>query len=133
MENQTNISDMHAEHRQWQQDLAFYREEMTIFGDRLREVVSKNPPPDVVTWVVHFQNQFVIQNQMIDEILQSVRSHEHEMKQLIEQGTQAVDGRLVGHHAEARGKVQVFSRLYHALKNDLNQFLSKHLVGQAAE
>jgi hypothetical protein len=126
---QDNLSDMHTEHRQWQENLLFYQDELRTFQDRLREVTSKNPSAEVMSWVEHFQNQFNIQQQLIDELTHALRQHEHAMKESLT--SEANDQSGLQDHAEERGKMRVFDRFQKELKNDLNKFLEKNLLGQA--
>jgi hypothetical protein len=125
------IGDMHAEHRQWQENLLFYQDELHTFQDRLREVTSKNPPAEVIAWVEHFQNQFGIQQQLIEEMTHSLREHERDMKATLEGGASAESEARLHDHAEERGKMRVFDRFHQELKKDLTKFLAKNLVGQA--
>ncbi len=125
------IGDMHAEHRQWQENLLFYQDELRTFQDRLREVTSKTPSAEVMAWVEHFQNQFGIQQQLIDEITHSLREHERDMKATLEGGASAENEAWLHDHAEERGKMRVFDRFHQEQKKNLTKFLAKNLVEQA--
>jgi hypothetical protein len=130
-EQSNNPADMHAEHRQWQENLLFYQDELRTFQDRLREVTSKNPGAEVQAWVEHFQNQFTIQQELIDELNHHFREHERAIKDSLQSSDASDSEARLNDHAEEKGKMKVFERFQQELKKDLNKFLAKNLLGQA--
>jgi hypothetical protein len=62
------IPKLHLEHRQWIAELNFYKEEIRIFESYLENVVNRNTAIEARAQVEHFQNQFIREKEVIDEL-----------------------------------------------------------------
>jgi vacuolar-type H+-ATPase subunit B/Vma2 len=122
-----HIGELHQEHRAWAQELAFFQEEMSLLKTSLGEVAMINTDKELLAQVDHFENQFIIQQQLIGEMQHEIHLHEHTLKQMVEENPVASEHRLVADHPELRDKMQVFKKLYGERKNEFNQFLAKSM------
>ncbi len=120
-----HVGELHQEHREWAQELTFFQEEMGLLKTSLGEASIKNTDKELLARVDHFENQFIIQQELIDEMQHEIHLHEHTLTQTVEKNPVASDHRLVADHPDLRGKMQVFKKLYGELKNEFNQFLAK--------
>jgi NAD-dependent SIR2 family protein deacetylase len=85
------IYDQHQIHQDWLSRLQFYKEEIYILKERLQEITSKNSSKEALAKAEHFQNQFIVQRNNIDELVHSIKVHEDKIVQEIEKMPPALD------------------------------------------
>ncbi len=127
MEAQKHFSELHTEHNEWINKLLFYKEEIQTFKSRLEEVVKANNTIEITSNVEHFQNQFIRQNEVIDELKHEIKQHENNLAKQIEANPTASDHRLTTDHSGLRDQMNIFEKIYDDLKNEYTQFLVKSL------
>ena len=127
MESKANIFNQHAENTDWTNRLSFYKDEIKIMTGRLVEVASKNSSDEVLAQVEHFQNQFIIQRNNIDEALHAVRINEDALQEEVNSNPVAVDHRSVAYHAEEKEMVESFEKNLNDLRAEFNEFVAKWL------
>ena len=120
-----SIYSQHEENTQWVNKLQFYRDELQILNGRLEEITTKNNQEEVLKEVEHFQNQWIIQRNNIDEILHKVNENERSLQEEINSNPVAVDHRKVEYHAEEKNLVEGFEKNFNDLREDFNRFASK--------
>jgi hypothetical protein len=125
MKEKTFIFDQHAENQDWLKRLDFYKEELLIVNERLGELTRKNNDSNFLKEVEHFQNQFVIQRNSIDELGHNIRSNENQLIQEINQNPVAVDHRKVETHEAEAEFMGYFEKNFANLRAEFNQFASK--------
>ena len=127
MENKRYISELHADHKEWISKLSFYKEEIVSFEMRLGEVARANNTKEISAQVEHFQNQFIRQGELIDELKHAIQQHEKVLSEAVETNPVASDHRYVSDHGMLREQVKTFENIYHDLKVEFSHFLSKSL------
>lgn len=125
MTTKTHLTELHKEHAQWLKDFAFYKDEIAIFKKRLSEVSAKNTDQGLKVLVSHFENQFKINENVMDELQHVVVVQEDSFRKLLESNPVAAEHRLVEDYADSRGQKKMFDKLYQELKSDYQKFLSK--------
>ena len=125
MKEKTFIFDQHAENQDWLKRLDFYKEELSIVNERLEELTRKNNNSNFLKEVEHFQNQFLIQRNSIDELGHNIRSNENQLIQEINQNPVAVDHRKVETHEAEADFMGYFEKNFANLRAEFNQFASK--------
>lgn len=127
MENKTQkpLYDLHFDHVEWLNKLAFYKDEIKILKHRLDEIVTKNNNKEVMASVEHFENQFKIQNNAIDEIKHNVKQEENKVLSNIQGNQTAVDHRKINFSQELIDQVNSFEKNFNDIRHELNSFLSK--------
>lgn len=73
MSRKTNVRHWNSGHNDRLRALRFYKEEIDILDKRLAEIAGKNTAHEVAAQVEHFQNQFVLHRNNIDELGHSIR------------------------------------------------------------
>mgnify|MGYP003472113139 CR=1 FL=1 len=71
------VYDLHAEHREWLNKIAFYKDEIKIMRHRLEQVTEKNTSKEVLALVEHFQNQLIVQDEQNDILRHNVKEYEN--------------------------------------------------------
>jgi hypothetical protein len=125
MTEKTFIYDQHTENQDWLKRLDFYKEELSILNERLVELTRKNNDSNFLKEVEHFQNQFLIQRNSIDELGHNIRANENQLIQEIKHNPVAVDHRKVEHHDAEADFIGYFEKNFANLRAEFNQFASK--------
>ncbi len=125
MTTKANIIDQHLENQDWLKRLDFYKEEINILKERLEEVTSKNNAPEFLKDVEHYQNQFIVQRNNIDELAHSIKVNESGLVKEVNANPVAVDHRKVESHAAEADFIAYFEKNFSGLRADYNKFLSK--------
>jgi NAD-dependent SIR2 family protein deacetylase len=120
-----NIIDQHLENQDWLKRLDFYKEEITILKERLDEVTKKNNASDFLKDVEHFQNQFIVQRNNIDELAHSIKMNEQGLVKEVNSNPVAVDHRKVENHLAEEEFIVYFEKNFAELRGEYNRFLSK--------
>ncbi len=123
METKEFIYDQHQKHLDYLNRLEFYTEEIAILKERLSEVTAKNTDKEVLKQVEHFQNQFIIQLNNIDELKHNIKIHENELQMEVAKNPTAVDHRKVIVDDKTQDFMRYFEQNFNELRKEFNLFL----------
>ncbi len=123
METKEFIYDQHQKHLDYLNRLEFYTEEIAILKERLSEVTAKNTDKEVLKKVEHFQNQFIIQRNNIDELKHTIKIHENELQMEVAKNPTAVDHRKVIVDDKTQDFMRYFEQNFNELRKEFNLFL----------
>ena len=124
-ENRKYIGDLHFELNLWINELKFYKDEIKIFNGRLEEIVNKNTSMEVLKELEHFQNQYIRENEVIDELRHELKQHENILEKESKDHPVAIEHRYFEDHTELRDQVNQFNKIYAELKEEFMRFLTK--------
>ncbi len=122
-----HINDLHFDHQEWLNRLRFYKDEITIFEHRLEDIVKRNTTMEVMAELEHFQNQYIREREVIDELRHDIKQHENFLERESKERPTAIDHRLFADHSGLRDRVETFERLYGELKHELHRWLAKRM------
>jgi hypothetical protein len=77
METNEKLADLHSEHANWQNRIAGFKEEIKGLNDRLGQILSKLNPRDVPPMAEHFQNQLILQRDVLDIMRHDFKQYEN--------------------------------------------------------
>lgn len=126
-ETKVYLSDLHFEHRQWISELHFWEEEITSFRKRLGEVVVRYTSNEIRASIEHFQNQFILHDEVIDILKKDVKTHEKMVAQEAEEKPVAIDRVKFDDHITLRDRMDTQRTIYGELKSEYYSFLSKSM------
>lgn len=122
------IPKLHLEYRNWIAELIFCKEEITRFERYLEGVVNKTDDVVVRAEVEHFQNQFIREKEVIDELKHKLHISErqlaHFVKELSGMGLESIK---MDNHTKLRDDVRTFRKIYTELKEDFRRFEAENL------
>jgi hypothetical protein len=121
------LSDLHFEHRQWSSELKFWEEEIISFRKRLGEVVVRYTSNEIRASIEHFQNQFILHDEVIDILKKDVKTHEKMIAQEAEEQPVAIDRVRFDDHISLRERMDTQRTIYGDLKAEYYSFLSKSM------
>ena len=120
-------SDLYFEHKQWRRELFFWEDEIKSFKNRLVELVNRWTDKEVLAQLEHYQNQFIIQENIIDKFQEDINMHETNIAAHFKKGEDVLDTVLVKKHIEFRNNMDVQRQIYTDLKKEFYRFLSKYM------
>jgi hypothetical protein len=117
------LEDLHFEHILWKRRLLFEKDELRIYQNRLEEVSPKWTDINVKKKVEHFHNVFLINNNVLDELIHDINSKEREISLQAKDNPIAIDHVYFDDHSELRERVETQLKLYGELKHEYLDFL----------
>lgn len=125
VEERVFLKDLHFDHEVWANELEFYKNEITIFNRRLEEIVQKYTKKEVLMDLEKFQNQYIRQKEVIDELAHKIRIHEQALARYAKEHPIAIEHQYFRDHTSLRDEYEIFVKIYQELKTDFMRFLAK--------
>ena len=122
METKTTISQLHEEHKTWLNKLLFYKDELSIMANRIKEIGEKNTSTEARSLCDHFNNLLIIQREQIDILNHDIKSHESYLEAALKD---IIDHQKFTDHKKHRESIATFEKLFKDLREELIDFLSK--------
>ena len=121
----TTVSQCGNDHSAWLKSLDFYDEEFDILENRLVGIVKKNNGQEAMAGVEHFQNQFIVQRNNIDELMHSIKEHDAKVAADVKVHAGKIETELVNEHNRLHEQVDTFEKIVKDLRQEFNSFLSR--------
>ena len=67
-----SMAHVHLMCEDWKRELKYFKSEVPFFRKKLEEVASKNTSQEIMVQVEHFENNFRIMSENLDELLQAI-------------------------------------------------------------
>ena len=125
MKNTVHISDLNFEHNNWKQELAFQKDELKIFQNRLDEVVVRWTDKGVLSQIEQFQNNIIRYNEVHDTLLHDLNEHANELSQFAQDHPVAIDHVHFTDHTEFRDKMDTQRTIFADFKKKFFRFLTE--------
>lgn len=117
------LSDLHFEHQHWLKELDFFKQEVSVFEKRLAEISSRNTAMEVRQQLESFQNQFIRQKEVIDEVKHRINEHENELSAYAKDNPVAIDRVHFDDHSGLREEMNTFRTIFNELKDNFYKFV----------
>lgn len=120
-----SIEKIHFDHRLWMNELSFFSDELKIYERRLEDLVTKNNNGKVLSLLEQFQNQFIRQREVLEELHHDIKVHEQKIGEAIRRGEEdPIDPEL---HNSMKEEMESYRNIYTDLKRKFYSFLAKYL------
>lgn len=126
MQTKVHITELHGEIQEWKSQVEFIRDTTKTLIKELSEVAQKNNQAEITSVVESFQNRFIRQNEVCDELAHDVKLADAELAEKAK-GNPAADRVLVEDLKELRDRAQTNMKLFGELREEYQAFLSKVL------
>jgi cobalamin biosynthesis protein CbiD len=120
-----NMYKQHEENKDWMSRVAFYKDEITILQGVLSEIASKNTGDEALKEVEHYQNQFIVQRDNLDQLAHNIQLNEQKFQQEVTDNPVAVDHRRTEYHQSEKDFIEYFENNFKGLRTDFKTFSSK--------
>lgn len=119
----TTIPNLHLEYTQWMSELNFFKEEIKRFEHQLESVINRNTQVGVTSQVEHFQNRFIREKEVIDELKHKLHLSERQLagfvKELNGLGLHSIK---MDNHIRLRDDMRTYRKMYAELKSEFRGF-----------
>src|SRR6478672_12001874 len=78
-----SVRSLHLEYQLWIRELIFYKEEIKIFENHLEQLVTRNTNSFMRAQSEHFQNQFILQKEVIDHLKHDLNVSEKQLASFV--------------------------------------------------
>ena len=120
MKPQESVYKDHAENREFESRLAFYKDELSIFENQLENVAKEEKHQRQLAKIEKFQNQLEIQKNNINDLTHELQRDE---KIIDKQFTKVANLSEAVHHSKEKELLGSFEKNFKELKEDFQSFL----------
>lgn len=126
--NTFHISRMNNEQNDWQRGLEFYKQELQIHTHRLSDVSGMyESKAELKPNVEHFQNQFIVQRNNIDQLAHDLGSFEKKVSHETQEMAQHISSDTLKEQDVLRDRYTALENTINALRHEHNSFLAKYI------
>jgi hypothetical protein len=119
---------LHLEYQLWIVELNFDIELIKIFEDHLAYIVSHNASKKLMPQIEQFQNQFICQHEVIDELKHDLNISEKQLAAFVRDMVPVgFENERLDNHSELRERFLTFRNLFEDLKSRFRQFETEWL------
>lgn len=120
--NQADASQLHMDHTLWSKELSFFADELAVFENRLSDLVRKGHDPEMLAQLEHYQNQFIRQKEVLDELRHEIGLHEQKIAHLLKDN-KGIPSDMKTHHDQVAEQMGDYRRIYNDLKTAFQRYL----------
>lgn len=106
----------------WERLLDFFKQENSYLKTRLSEVLDNKTDKDFLALAEHFQNQFILKDEFIDEMLHDAREQERNLHILADKKA-TIEERLIKKQQKIRNEMEFLEKDFNRMKNEFNKYL----------
>ena len=119
-----SIRSLHLEYQLWTRELAFYKEEIKIFEEHLTNILERNTNDNAVpVQVEHFQNQFILQKEVIDFLKHDLHVSEKQLARFVSDlSGEGIEGIKMDNHGRLRERMATFRKIFREMKHEFRRF-----------
>jgi hypothetical protein len=120
-----NDTLLNYEHTDWLRAIDFFKDDLSVLQKRLAEVAFKNSRESVQSGVEHFQNQFIIQKNNLDELRHYVNEHIAHVQDKYSAAHPLAGNDLIAEHEQRKLEFLSLEKTMANLRHEFNTFLAK--------
>jgi hypothetical protein len=118
------LKQYHHENLTWVRSLEFFKQENSFLKNRLSEVVDITSDRDVLAQAEHFQNQFIIKDEFLDQLRHDVHEQERILTEKYVRTGNVVDDYVSNRQRKLREQMEYLERDFSSLRNEFNRYLT---------
>ena len=124
--NKVSITHLSNAHNRWLRSLQFYKQELEILRNMLYEIARKNTRDSVMKEIDHYENQFKIQVENIDQLSHDIQQNITKIGKEAEASTAGyIDGDLVSTHNALEEKFEREETIINELRATFHHFAAE--------
>jgi hypothetical protein len=125
MKNHVNIKHIKNLNNDGLRGTAFYKQELGILQERLQEIAADNTTREVQEEVEHFQNQFLIHGNYLDELKQDIHVNDQDIEaELLLTGTMVSEA-VANEHSLIHERYLNEEKIFNDLRHEFNSMAAK--------
>lgn len=124
LKDSSTLNQFQFEISSWIRYVEFLNQENTHLKNRLSEVIDQIKDRENLALAEHFQNQFIIKDDVYDHILHDLKKQAHKWKNIQSISSTAIQEELNKTQKNLREQIEFIERDYAVLFKDYNTYLS---------
>jgi len=125
MESTASIEQFQVELQSWKRELSSSKEEIKSFEKELAGLAAHSHNRDIFPHIEHFQNNFIRQKEVIDELRHDLPDSTRRMESIFYSTSNGTEHDV---HAELLDRMDMFRKLYLELREKFRRFEADHLI-----
>jgi hypothetical protein len=121
------LEQLHHENQTWVRSIDFFKQENAYLKNRLSQVVDKTFDKVFLAQAEHFQNQFIIKDEFMDELKHDVNEQGRIMRDRYLKAGISVDDVVIRRQSKLRDQIEFLERDFTKLRNEFNTYLAQML------
>lgn len=118
-----SVRGLHLEYQLWMNELSFDKQEIALFEKQLEPIVANYTDTTVRGRAEQFQNRFIRQKEVIDELKHRLHGSEVQLAAFArDMSGMGLDSVRMDNHVKLRDEVRRFRELYTELKTEFRRF-----------
>jgi hypothetical protein len=120
----SKLEQFHHENLTWGRSLDFFKQENAYLKNRLSQVVDKNTDREFLAQAEHFQNQFIIKDEFVDQLKHDVNEQERTLRIRYMATGNSVDDKIIERQQKLREQMHYLEKDFTQLRNEFNNYLT---------
>ena len=121
------LEQYHHENMTWLRSIDFFKQENSFLKNRLAEVVDGTTDRGFLAQAEHFQNQFIIKDEFLDELRHEVNEQERDLTVQFRHQSFSADIVMKDRQQQLRGQMQYLEKEFSNLRYEFNYYLASDL------
>lgn len=117
------LEQFHHENMTWVRSLDFFKQENNFLKNRLSEVVDVTSDKTFLAQAEHFQNQFIIKDEFVDELKHDVNEQEKMLMEKYIKTGNGIDEPAIRRQKNIREQMEYLEKDFTNLRNEFNNYL----------
>ena len=118
------IDQFHHENFSWERMLDFFKQENSYLKTRLSKVVDTNIDKDFLALAEHFQNKFILKDDLIDELEHDLVEQRKRLDHF-KTANNIHEEKINKSQQKLRNEMEYIEKDFTSLKNEFNKYLLK--------
>ncbi len=118
------LEQFHHENMTWIRSLDFLKQENNFLKNRLSEVVDITSDKTFLAQAEHFQNQFIIKDEFVDELKHDVNEQEKMLLEKYKKTGIGIDEPAIKLQKNIREQMEYLEKDFTNLRNEFNNYLT---------
>lgn len=118
------LEQFHHENMTWLRSIDFFKQENSYLKTRLAEVVDSTSDKDFLAQAEHFQNQFIIKDEFLDELRHDVNEQERNLSGKNKGREVCIEECVKNRQQNLRGQMEYLEKDFTSLRNEFNHYLA---------
>jgi hypothetical protein len=124
IKDSSTLNQFQFEIHSWIRLVDFLNQENTYLKNRLSEVIDQIKDREKLALAEHFQNQFIVKDDVYDHILHDLKKQAYKWKNIQSLSSSALQDELTKIQKNLREQIEFIERDHAVLSKDYNTYLS---------
>jgi len=121
------LEQFHHENQTWVRSIDFFKQENAYLKNRLSQVVDRSFDKNFLAQAEHFQNQFIIKDEFMDELKHDVNEQSRILRDRYLKNGLHLDEVAAHRQMNLRDQIEFLEKDFTKLRNEFNTYLAKML------